>query len=198
MKIGMICFKRVWNWNKNGTGGMNTAKNDVFIFLLGWIDFWWEGIEIWLRGGEWANFWLVRGLQQLFIWNEEAPRTSHTSCPKVAILILQDLSTLCVTDIYGIYFRSSVQCPWYNKFIMSINIMNMFNQVQWWEKYLCIFGNSLIKHTCSWRDIKHKVKWMVNLWKAVWQELNGRVEKNSHKNRRLGYKCFLHFLLLCL
>ena len=28
----------------------------------------------------------------------------------------------------------------------------MFNQVQWWEKYLCIFRNSLIKDTCSWRD----------------------------------------------
>ena len=25
---------------------MTTAKNDVFIFLLGWIDFWWEGIKI--------------------------------------------------------------------------------------------------------------------------------------------------------
>ena len=45
-----------------------------------------------------------------FLYNEEAPCTSHTSCAKVAILLLQDLSTLCVTDIYGIYFRFSVLC----------------------------------------------------------------------------------------
>ena len=34
--------------------------------------------------------------QQVFIYNEEAPCTSHT-CAKVAFLLLQDLSTLCVT-----------------------------------------------------------------------------------------------------
>ena len=38
--------------------------------------------------------------QQVFIYNEEAPCTSDTSCAKVAILLLQDLSTFCVTDIY--------------------------------------------------------------------------------------------------
>ena len=36
--------------------------------------------------------------------------TSHPSCAKVPILLLQDLSTLCVTDIYGISFELSVQC----------------------------------------------------------------------------------------
>ena len=48
--------------------------------------------------------------QQVFIYNKEAPCTSHTSCAKVAVLLLQDLSTLCVTDTYGIYFHLSVQC----------------------------------------------------------------------------------------
>ena len=48
--------------------------------------------------------------QQVFIYNKEAPCTSHTSCSKVAILLLQDLSTLCVTDIYDIYFLLSVLC----------------------------------------------------------------------------------------
>ena len=48
--------------------------------------------------------------QQVCIYNEEAPCTSHTSYAKVAILLLQDLSTLCVTDIYGIYFHLSAQC----------------------------------------------------------------------------------------
>ena len=36
--------------------------------------------------------------------------TSHTSCAKVAILLQELLSTLCVTDIYGIYFHLPVQC----------------------------------------------------------------------------------------
>ena len=49
--------------------------------------------------------------QQVFIYNEEDPCTSDTSCAKVVILILQDLSNLCVRDIYGIYFHLSVQCP---------------------------------------------------------------------------------------
>ena len=53
---------------------------------------------------------LCKHCQQFFIYNEEAPCTSHTSCAKVAILLLQDLSTSCVTDIYGIYFHLSVQC----------------------------------------------------------------------------------------
>ena len=53
---------------------------------------------------------LYKPCQQVFIYNKEAPCTSHTSCAKVAILLLQDLSTLCVTDIYGIYFHLSLQC----------------------------------------------------------------------------------------
>ena len=42
--------------------------------------------------------------------NEEVPCTSHTSCAQVAILLLQDLRTLCVTYVYGLSFRLSVQC----------------------------------------------------------------------------------------
>ena len=51
---------------------------------------------------------LYKLCQQVFIYNEKARCTSHTSCTKVAILLLQDLNTLCVTDIYVIYcvFRS--------------------------------------------------------------------------------------------
>ena len=48
--------------------------------------------------------------QQVFIYNKEVPYASHTSCAKVAILLPQDLSTVCATDIYGIYFHLSVQC----------------------------------------------------------------------------------------
>ena len=53
---------------------------------------------------------LFKLCQQVLIYNEEAPCISHTSCSKVAIFHLQDLSTLRVTDIYGIYFYLSVQC----------------------------------------------------------------------------------------
>ena len=66
---------------------------------------------------------LYKLCQQIFTYNEEAPCTTHTSCAKVAILLLQDLSPLCVADIYGIYgaadiyFHLSVQSFYYNKFI---------------------------------------------------------------------------------
>ena len=133
-KLAWSVFQRSMKLKQNGTRGMTTTKNDVFIFLLGWIDF---------CRGEWANFWVVGGTspippvgktlyiyiyiyiiyiyiyicytyayikelfcQQFFIYNEEAPCTSHI-CAKGAILLL---STLCVTDIYGIYFHLSVQC----------------------------------------------------------------------------------------
>ena len=38
--------------------------------------------------------------QHVFTYNEEASCTSHTSCAKVANLLLQGFTTLCVTDIY--------------------------------------------------------------------------------------------------
>ena len=62
---------------------------------------------------------LYKHCQQVFIYNEQGLCTSHKSFPKVAILLLQDLSTLRVTDIYDIYFHLSVQCLQYNKFITS-------------------------------------------------------------------------------
>ena len=47
--------------------------------------------------------------QQVFLYNEEASCTSYRLFAQVAILLLRDLSTLCVADTYGIYFRLSVQ-----------------------------------------------------------------------------------------
>ena len=47
--------------------------------------------------------------RQVFLYNEEVSScTSYTSCAQVAILLLQDLSTLCVADIYSIYIFSLV------------------------------------------------------------------------------------------
>ena len=137
---------------------MTTAKN-VFIFLLGWIDFWWEGIKIWWgRVNEEIFCWwgdspillvgktLYKPCQQIFIYNKEYfPCTPHTSCAKVAILLLQDLSTLCVADIYGIYFTClfSVRNKIYH-------VLNMFNHIQWWKKYLSkeYLSLNITKHTC--------------------------------------------------
>ena len=46
---------------------------------------------------------LYKLCQQVFVYNEEAPCTSHTSYSKVAILLLQDLSTLCHRYIWYIF-----------------------------------------------------------------------------------------------
>ena len=77
--------------------------------------------------------------QQVFIYNEEALCKSHTSWAKVAILLLQDLSTLCVADIYGIDFHLS-------GFLLqqTYHIMNTFNQAQWRKKY---FSRSISHQT---------------------------------------------------
>ena len=140
---------------------MTTAKKDVFIFLLRWIEFSWEGTKIWWGGSEWANFWLVgdslippvgktlyKLYQQVFIYNEKAPCTSHTSCTTMAILLLQDLRTLCFTDIYGIYCVVSV-CN-----TINLSHMNMFNHAQLSKNYLSkeYLSLNIIKHTCSWRN----------------------------------------------
>ena len=75
---------------------------------------WWGDSPIPQVGKTLYKLW-----QQVFIYNEEALCTSHTSCAKVAILLLQDMSTFCLADIYGIYFHLSVQSFYYNKFITS-------------------------------------------------------------------------------
>ena len=140
-------------------------------FLLsggrGGIDFWWRGNKnlvggIFARGGM-SKFWLVRGTytyvlyiyiykrlcQQVFIYNDEAFCTSHTSCAEVAILLLQDLNTLCVTYIYIWYVFSLVYSVFVIRYIY--HIMNMFNQPQWREKYL----------SKQFHEIYIYLKWMV-------------------------------------
>ena len=51
-KLAWSVFQRSMKLKQNGTRGMTTTKNDVFIFLLGWIDFG-EEINIWwgVEGG---------------------------------------------------------------------------------------------------------------------------------------------------
>ena len=126
-----------------------------------------EEIKIWL--GEFlqevgmSKFWLVRGTytyvlyiyiykrlcQQVFIYNDEAFCTSHTSCAEVAILLLQDLNTLCVTYIYIWYVYSLIYSVYVIRYIY--HIMNMFNQPQWREKYL----------SKQFHEIYIYMKWMV-------------------------------------
>ena len=87
----------------------------MFLFFIGLIAFWWEGVKEQIFGW-WGDSpiplvgkTLYKLCQQVFIYNEEALCTSHTSCSiQVAILLLQD-GHLCITDIYGIYFHLSVQ-----------------------------------------------------------------------------------------
>ena len=76
------------------------------------IFWWWEDSSI-IPAGKTLNI----PCQQVFIYNKEDPCTSHRSYVEVAILLLQDLSTLC--DIYGVCFHLSVQCLYCNKFITS-------------------------------------------------------------------------------
>ena len=66
--------------------------------LNGKIFGWWEDSPIPPVGKA-----LYELCQQVFVYNQEATSTSHASCAKVAILLLQELSTLCVTDIYMVY-----------------------------------------------------------------------------------------------
>ena len=121
-----------------------------------------EEIKIWL--GEFlqevgmSKFWLVRGTytyvlyiyiykrlcQQVFIYNDEASCTSHTSCAEVAILLLQDLNTLCVTYIYGMYFHLSIQCSWYDTYITSRTCLISPNEGR------SISQNSFMKYIYTW------------------------------------------------
>ena len=97
---------------------MTTAKN-VFICLLGWIDFWWEGIKIWWGRGEWANFLLVRGLPHSpsrenpvgktgktfasrFLYTMKKLRAHHIHVPKSPSYICK-IWALCVSQIYMLY-----------------------------------------------------------------------------------------------
>ena len=56
--------------------------------------------------------------QQVFIYNEEVPYTSHTSSAKVAILLLQDFEHFHFTDRYDIYMFS---------FACSVSVRNTIN-----------------------------------------------------------------------
>ena len=61
----------------------------------------------------------------------------------MAILLLRDLSALCATDIYGIYFRLSAQCLFMLTSWMCLMRPNDGRSISW---------NSLIKQSCSWHD----------------------------------------------
>ena len=60
IKISMICVSREYEVKAKMVHEQWLQLKMKF-FLLGWIDFWWEGIKIWWGGGKWANFWLVGG-----------------------------------------------------------------------------------------------------------------------------------------
>ena len=79
---------------KVGTGAMFTAKNDIFIFLLRWIDFWWAMNKSLVEKTEekWASFGLVRETH-IHHW----PKWPSYYCKVWA---------LCVSKIYMVYVFS--------------------------------------------------------------------------------------------
>ena len=110
---------------------MTTAKSNVFNFFWVELNFGGEGgrekeqifafppVPLVRKTFYIYTYTYIKELcQQVFMYNEEVPYTSHTSCAKVAILLLQDLSTLCVTDRYGIYMFS---------FVCSVSVRNTIN-----------------------------------------------------------------------
>ena len=112
----MTCVSKEYEkLNKIGTGAMNTATGfGMRTPLSGGVGFPPVGKTLYVYIVHIKHIiiyiYIKEICQQIFIYNEEAPCTSHKSCAKVAILLLQDLRTLCVTDIYGICFHLSVQC----------------------------------------------------------------------------------------
>ena len=134
IKISMICVSKEYKIKTKMVQEQWLQLKMTFLFFY-WVEltFGGEGIKIWWGGGNEQIFgwWvdspyplnrenLVYGYytyytytyikelcQHVFIYDEEAPCTSYTSGAKMAILLLQDLITLCVTDIYSIYFHLS-------------------------------------------------------------------------------------------
>ena len=85
---------------------------------------WWEDCPISLVVKN-----LYKLCQQVFIYSQEAPRTSHTSCAKVAILLLQDLSTLCVTDILYMVYIFTCLFSVRNTINHAMNMFNHYNSI---------------------------------------------------------------------
>ena len=117
IKISMICVSKGYEIKTKMVQEQWLQLKITFLFFY-WVELtfggegvngqifgWWEDSPIPPVGKT-----LYKLCQQVFICNEKAPCTSHTSCAKVTILLLQDMSTLCVTDIYVIYFHLCVQC----------------------------------------------------------------------------------------
>ena len=57
----------------------------------------------------------------------------------------------CVSQTYMVYIFT---CLFSVCNTIIYHIMNMFNQAQWWKKYLSkeYLSLNIIKHTCSWRN----------------------------------------------
>ena len=111
-----------------------------------------------------TNFWLVRGTYTYVLYIYEYKRTLPTGfyiqwrnsvyiiyimCPSGHLTSARFEHFMCHRYIWYIF---SLVC---SVFVIQYiyHIMNMFNQVQWWKKYLSKEYVSLnIKHTCSWRN----------------------------------------------
>ena len=87
--ISMTCVSKEYEIKtKNGTGAMTTAKNDILIFLLGWID-----------------FWKILNFTNWFLYTMKKLRAHHIHhVPKWPSYFCKILA-LCVSQIYMVYIH---------------------------------------------------------------------------------------------
>ena len=113
IKISMICVSKEYEIKTKMVQEQWLQLKMTFLFFIG-LNWLLKGVNEQIFGwlGESpippVGKTLYKLCQQVFIFNEKAPCTSHKLCAKVATLLLLDLSTLCVTDMYGIHCVFSV------------------------------------------------------------------------------------------
>ena len=145
---------------------MTTAKTDAFIFLLGWIDFWWEGIKIWWGGGEWANFWLVGdspippvgkpciNFANRFLSTMKKLRAHHIHhVPKWPSYFCK-IWALCVSHTYMVYIFTCLF-----RIFTTINLSHHghiwsgpMKEEVFLKRVSLINSLNIIKHTFAWRN----------------------------------------------
>ena len=96
---------------------MTTAKKDVFIFLLRWIDIRREGIKMWWWGGKWVNF--------LFVWGSP-PSSQGKPCANLANRFLYTIKKLCAHHIYHVPKWPSYFCKIWALSVSQIYMVYIF------------------------------------------------------------------------
>ena len=120
---------------------------------MGGLTFGGEGINVWC-GGLTYMYYTYRYIKgtlptDFYIQWRSSVYITYIMCPSGHLTSARFEHFVCHRYIWYIF---SLVC---SVFVIQYiyHIMNMFNQVQWWKKYLSKEYVSLnIKHTCSWRN----------------------------------------------